>query len=171
MSYYKSNVWFAARVRRNQERTVKEKLEHLGIENYVPFQKEIRIRKDRKAEVWTPVIPNIVFIHTDFNTGMSIANEYGIKISFIKAIDGKGLLIVPQKQIDDFKLICESGVKYTLVETFEKGDHVLINNGCLKGLSGELLSMNENNSKMLVRIDGIATFKLIIPAKMLNRLN
>ncbi|MDU1891701.1 MAG: UpxY family transcription antiterminator [Dysgonomonas sp.] len=171
MSYYNSNVWFAARVRRNQERLIKSKLEQLGIENYVPFRKEVRKRKDRKAEVLTPVIPNIVFIYTDFYTGISIANDYGVKISYIKAMDGKNLLVVPQKQMDDFKLICESGVKCTLEETFEKGDRVLVTDGCLKGIEGELIDTNNDCSKMLVRLEGIATFKLIVQANMLSKLH
>lgn len=170
MLYYRSNVWFAARVRRNQERLIKEKLEKLGVENYVPFRKEIRRRKDRKVEVWTPVIPNIVFIYTNFRTGISIANDYGVKISYLKTIDGKKLLVVPQKQMEDFKLICESGINCMLEETFEKGDRVLIVDGCLKGVEGELISTNKDNSKMLVRLEGIATFKLTVPANMLSKM-
>jgi len=169
MSYYKSNVWFAARVKRNQERLIKEKLEQLGVENYIPFRKEIRRRKDRKTEVWAPVIPNIVFIYTDFYTGMSIANDYGVKISYMKAIDGKGLLTVPQKQMDDFRLICESDIEYTLNETFEKGDRVLVVDGCLKGIEGELISANKDNCRMLVKLEGIATLKLIVHANMLSK--
>lgn len=169
MLYCKSKVWFAARARRNQERLIKAKLDQLGIENYVPFRKEVRKRKDRTVEVWMPVIPNIVFIYTDFHTAISIANDYGIKISYLKAIDGKSLLIVPQKQMDDFKLICESGMKCILEETFEKGDRVLVIDGCLKGVEGELISTNKDNSKMLVRLEGIATFKLIVPANILTK--
>ncbi|MDR2955190.1 MAG: UpxY family transcription antiterminator [Prevotella sp.] len=170
MSYYKSNVWFAARVRRNQEKLVKAKLEQLGVKNYVPFRKEIRRRKDRKIEISTPVIPNIVFIYTDFYTGISIANDYGIKISYMKAMDGKSLLTVPQKQMDDFRLICESSVQCCLEETFEKGDRVLVVDGCLKGVEGELLDTSKDNSKMLIRLDGIATFKLTVPANILSKM-
>lgn len=169
MLYYKSNVWLAARVRRNQERLIKAKLEQLGVENYVPFRKEIRKRKDRKVEIWTPVIPNIVFIYTDFYTGISIANDYGINISYIKALGSKDLLVVPQKQMDNFKLICESGIECTLEETFEKGDRVLVTEGYLKGVEGELIGTNKDSSKMLVRLEGIATFKLIVPANILRK--
>lgn len=169
MLYYKSNVWLAARVRRNQERLIKAKLEQLGVENYVPFRKEIRNRKDRKVEIWRPVIPNIVFIYTDFHTGMSIANDYGIKISYLRSIDNKSLLIVPQKQMDNFKIICESGVECTLEDTFEKGDKVLIVNGCLKGIEGELINTNKDNSKMLVKLEGIAAFKVVIPSNIVTR--
>ncbi|MBK5721488.1 UpxY family transcription antiterminator [Dysgonomonas sp. Marseille-P4677] len=169
MLYYKSNVWFAARVRHNQEKSIKRKLEQLGVENYIPFRKEIRKRKDRTVEVWAPVIPNIVFIYTDFYTGMSIANDYGISITYLKSIDGKGLLVVPQKQMDSFKLICESNVDYTLSETFEKGDHVLVVDGCLKGIEGELIRADKKNCRMLVKLDGIATFKLVVDADMLSK--
>ncbi|NDV60213.1 UpxY family transcription antiterminator [Bacteroides sp. 519] len=169
MPYYTSNVWFAARVRRNQERIIKNKLEQLGVENYVPFKKEIRKRNDRTVELWMPVIPNVVFIYTDFNTGISIANDYGLKISYIKTIDGKRLLVVPQKQMDDFKLICESGIECTLEQNFESGDRVKVVDGYLKGLEGELISTNKDKSKLLVKLDGIAAFKLVVPTNILSK--
>lgn len=169
MSQSKSNVWLAARVRRNQEKTVKEKLERLGIENYVPFRKETRRRRDRKVELWMPVIPNIVFIYTDFKKCMSIANDYGIKISYIKTVDGKQLLVVPQKQMEDFKQICESGIECTLENDFGKGDRIVVVDGCLKGVEGELIDTNKDKCKVLVRLEGIATFKLMVSAKILSK--
>ncbi|NDV67934.1 UpxY family transcription antiterminator [Dysgonomonas sp. 25] len=169
MSHPESNVWLAARVRRNQERLVKTKLEQLGVKNYVPFRKEFRRRRDRNVEVWIPVIPNLVFIHTDLRTGMSIANDYGVRLSYMRSVDGKKLLVVPQKQMDDFRLICESGVKCVLEETFEKGDRVKIIKGCLTGLEGELVDTNKDNSKVFVRLEGIATFKLFVPVDMLSK--
>ena len=71
--------------------------------------------------------------------------------------------------MEDFKLICESGVNCIIEETFETGDRVLIIDGCLKGVEGELISSNKDNSKMLVRLEGIATFKLTIPVDMLSK--
>lgn len=171
MSQHKSNMWFAARVRRNQERQIKTQLEQLGIEHYVPFRKELRRRKDRKVEIWTPVIPNIVFVYTSLKTGISIINDYGVKMSYIRAIDGRNMLIVPQKQMDDFRLICESDIECTLEESYEKGDRVMVTSGCLKGIEGELISSNKDNSKMLIRLEGIATFKLNIPVDMLSKLH
>lgn len=168
-SYIK--IWFAARTRRNQERSIKIKLEQIGVEHFVPFRKELRKRKDRSVELWVPVIPNIVFVFTDYHTSLSIVNEYGIKISYLKAMDGKGPLIVPQKQMDDFKLICENNVRYTLTETFAKGDRVIVISGCLTGLEGELMNTHKNNGRVIVRLDGIASFELAISVCDLKKIS
>lgn len=167
MSYYTSKVWFAARVKRNQEKFVQTKLEQIGVEHYVPFRKELHERKDRKVEIMAPVIPNIVFVYTNFHHGISIINDYGVQMSFMKAIDGNGLLVVPQKQMENFRLICESGINCILEECYEKGDRVRVIGGHLKGMEGELIATNKGCSKMLIRLEGIATFKVMISADML----
>lgn len=166
-----AKIWLAARTKRNQEKSIKVKLERIGVEHYIPFREELRQRKDRKVQLLLPVIPNIVFIFTDYHTSLSIVNEYGIKISYLKAIDGKGLLIVPPKQIEDFKLICDSKIDCTLVKTLTKGDRVVVINGCLTGLEGELISGNKNNSRVVVRLDGIASLEISVPVSDLRKIS
>ena len=117
-----------------------------------------------------PVIPNVVFIYTDYHTGLSIVNEYGVKISYMRAIDGKGPLIVPEKQLEDFRFICENNIKYTLTDTLVKGDRVTVVNGCMAGLEGELIAGNRNNGRMIIRLDGIASFELAISINCLKKL-
>lgn len=165
-----SKIWFAARTRRNQEKSIKVKLEQIGVDHFIPFRKEVRRRKDRCVELWVPVIPNIVFIHTDYQTSLSIVNDYGVKISYMRAIDGKGPLIVPEKQLDDFRFICENNIKYTLTETLTKGDRVTVIDGCLAGLEGELISNSRNSGRMILRLDGIASFELAISVSSLRRI-
>lgn len=56
--------WFVAIVHFHSEKKSAEKLAKMGIETYLPTQKEIRIWKNgRKSKVDRIVIPSIVFIH------------------------------------------------------------------------------------------------------------
>ena len=163
-------MWFAARTRRNQEKFVKTKLEQIGIEHFVPFRKEIRRRKDRVVELSVPIIPNIVFIFTDYTTSLSAVNDYGIRLSYIRAIDGKGHLVVPQKQMDDFQLICRSDIEYTLTENFTKGDSVMVVSGCLAGLEGELIYATKNSGRVSLKLDYIASFELTVSISNLRKI-
>lgn len=163
--------WFAARTRRNQERLIKTRLEEVGIDHFIPFHHEFHQRKDRKVRLLVPVIPNIVFIHTDYQTSLSIINNERIHISYLKAIDRKGPLIVPQKQLEDFKLICESKIDCNLVENLVKGDRVVVLDGCLAGLEGELINNNKNNHRIIVRLDGIASFEIVITKCKLKKID
>jgi transcription antitermination factor NusG len=165
-------LWFAARTRRNQERQIKSRLEQIGVEHFIPFRKEFRRRKDRVVELSVPVIPNIVFIYSDYSTSLSTINDYGIRISYLSAIDGRGRLVVPPKQMDDFKLICQSNILYNVSapEPLARGDRVVVVAGSLTGLEGELVHTAHNNGRVIVKLDHIASFELTISADSLRKI-
>ncbi|MDR1671457.1 MAG: UpxY family transcription antiterminator [Alistipes sp.] len=165
-------VWYAARTRRNQEKVIKTRLEQIGVEHFIPFRREVRTRKDRRVELLVPVIPNIVFIYTDYQTSLATVNDFGIRLSYIRQIDGRGRLVVPQKQMDDFKLICQSNVSYSVSgpETFAKGDRVVVVGGCLTGLEGELIHAARNGGRVILKLDHIASFELTISVNNLRKI-
>jgi transcription antitermination factor NusG len=165
-------MWFAARTRRNQEKHIKTRLEEIGVEHFIPFRREFRVRKDRTVEISVPIIPNIVFIYTDYPTSLSTVNDFGIRLSYIRQIDGKGRLVVPQKQMDDFKLICQSNVSYTVSEpeSFVKGDRVVVVNGSLAGLEGEMIYAAKNSGRVILKLDHIASFELTISVSNLRKI-
>lgn len=162
--------WFAARTRRNQEKSIKTKLEQLAVEHFIPFRRESYCRNGRNSERLVPVIPNIVFVRADYPTSLSLVNEYGVKMWYMRAIDGNGPLIVPQKQLDDFKCICENNVRYTVADNFTKGDRVRVAAGPLSGIEGELIGTRKNNGRMLLRLENIASFELAVPADCLEKI-
>lgn len=170
MLYSSSKTWFAARTRRNQERLIKTQLEQMGVEHFIPFREVLCCRRGRNVKCQVPVIPNVVFIHADYRTSLSIVNEYGVKIWYMKSIDGKGPLVVPPKQLDDFRCICENNVKYTITQAFAKGDRVQVVRGVLAGLEGELTGCPRHNGRIIVRLDGIAAFELAISAGNLKKI-
>jgi transcription antitermination factor NusG len=168
-----TKVWFAARTRRNQEKIIKTRLEQIGVEHFIPFRTEFRTRRDRTVQLQVPIIPNIVFIHTDYPTSLSTVNDYGIRISYIREIGGSGHLVVPQKQMDDFQLICRSNVSYTVSdgsETLARGDRVMVVSGSLAGLEGELIHTARNSGRVILKLDHIASFELTISVNNLRKI-
>lgn len=170
MQRHYEKMWYAARTRRNQERQIKTRLEQIGVEHFIPFRREFRRRKDCAVELTVPVIPNIVFIFTDYQTSLLIVNDFGIRLSYLRETGGNGHLVVPQKQMDDFKLICESDVEYTLAENFAKGDRVVVVEGCLAGLEGELIHAGRSNGRVVMKLDHIASFELTISVGSLRKI-
>lgn len=141
----------------------------LKVEHFVPFRQEIRQRKDRKVKLQVPVIPNIIFLYTDYLTGLSIINNYGLNVSLMKSIDGKGPLIVPEKQMENFIRFCENKVPYTRTDSFIKGEKVTVNSGPLMGLEGELVNdCKKKNARIIIRLDGIAAFEVVIGIEHLS---
>ena len=60
-----SKRWYVALVRMHHEKKVSEYLNKVGIENFVPVQKEIHQWSDRRKLVETVLLPMMVFVHAD----------------------------------------------------------------------------------------------------------
>ena len=146
--------WYAALVQMNTEKRVGDKLNRLGIENFVPVQTEIRNWSDRKKKIDRVVIPMVVFIRADQKTER-ILRTYSFIYKFISYPGQKEAAIIPDEQIDALKTmlnqneaaveICESVLKL--------GDIVEIIRGPLKGLTGELCYVEQGKPLVALRID------------------
>lgn len=161
--------WYAARTKRNQEMSIKTSLQKLEIEHFAPFRTETRQRKDRRVNIKLPIIPNIVFIRTDYETSLLLRNSYGLRISYIRALGEKGHLIVPDKQIEDFMILCNGNTGFLLTDSLKRGDRVRITSGNLAGIEGEVIT-EHNTKRLIIRIEGIASFDVEISMNMLIKI-
>ena len=55
----------------------------VGIEHYIPFRTVIKEKGGKKVKVEKPVIPNLIFIHSDYNTCLSLVNEYKLSMNYL----------------------------------------------------------------------------------------
>ena len=94
--------WFAAKTKFSAEKKIKQFLERLGIEHYIPFRTVIKEKGGKKVKVEKPVIPNLIFIHSDYNTCLSLVNEYKLSMNYLLNLETRQLLVVPDKQMQDF---------------------------------------------------------------------
>lgn len=97
--------WFAARTRKDQELTTRDALEKIGVEYFLPTQFVIRQLKYRRRRVEVPVIRNLIFVHATKEFACAIANEYGVRLFYMRDFDTKSMLIVPDKQMKDFMFV------------------------------------------------------------------
>ena len=146
--------WTAVLVQMNTEKRVADKLNRLGIENFVPVQTEIRQWSDSKKKIDKVVIPMVVFVRIDKKTER-ILRTYSFIYKFISYPGQKEAAIIPEDQIDALKtMLNQSEASVEVCESVLKlGDVVEIIHGPLKGLIGELCYVEQEKPMVALRID------------------
>lgn len=163
--------WFVAIVKNNTEKSVFEKLTKLGYECYVPLQEELRIWKNgRSAMVERVVIPTMVFINcTEFARKEIVRFPYILRFMSNRAGKsliggGKPLATIPDTQIK--KLMFMVGNSDTPItfssKAYKKGDLIRVIRGRLAGLEGEVKTIDDKNSEVIVSLDFLGNAKLTI---------
>ncbi len=164
--------WFVAKTRANQEKAIRERLEAMNIESYLPSRMEIRQRNDRKKKVEVVLIPNTIFIYTDKNTALSLPNHHGFLIKYMIDYMTRTLLIVPEKQMSNFIFLMDLSEGKIEIDNnllFEKGDKIRVINGPFIGVEGELIRVGEKK-KVLVRLENIIACSMEIPSSYLEKI-
>ena len=149
-----SKRWIAALVQSCLEKKVGERLDKLGVENYIPTQTVIRQWSDRKKKIERVVIPMIVFIRTDEMTERRLRMQTYIR----KILSYPGqwkAAVIPDAQIDRLKFMlrhAESSVEL-LGQTLQVGEAIRVARGPLKGLEGEIYQVQPDKPMVAIRID------------------
>ena len=90
--------WYVAKTFR-RERKIKERLEILGIEHFIPFHKIVKQFGARRVAVEEPIVNGIIFIRYDFRGSIALVNDYGFEMRYLRNRETRSLLVVPDKQI------------------------------------------------------------------------
>lgn len=166
------SYWFVAIVHYHSEKQSAEKLTKMGVETYLPTQKEIRVWKNgRKSKVDRIVIPSTIFIHCTEEERMEI-----VKLPFIyrfmtnKAgtasanLGNKPLAVIPDDEIERLKfMLGQSDIPVTITDRpYQVGDTVKVIRGTLAGLEGEVVDMDSSKSEVIVALEYFGCAKLQI---------
>lgn len=164
--------WYAAYTKINQELTIKKRLDHLEIENYLPMRDEVRETSSGRKNVRVILIPHLIFIRTDQTTAFSLLNEQGLNVVYLKDLETRHLLIVPDKQMRDFMFVMDLSPESVILndESFAVGVKVQVVKGDLCGVEGELVSI-ANRTHVMIRINGILTASIKVPKSYLHILS
>lgn len=164
--------WYAAKTRSNVEKKVKERFEQLGIEHYIPFRQTTIERNGKRTDVMKPVIPNLVFIRTDFQTALSLVNEQGLPFNYMIDHATRTLLVVPDKQMQDFMFLLDFSEETILVENanLRHGDRIRVIKGDFAGIEGELIRI-KGHKRVVVRLEGLFSLATTyIPGSFLEKI-
>ena len=155
--------WIALYTRPRSERKVKEFLDKIGIETYLPIQKQMRQWSDRKKLVDVVVIPMTIFVNISKENLPLIINHTLILRPFTFP-GSKDITKIPVNQIEKLKFILgQSDVPVEIdTQTFETNDNVEVIRGYFTGLKGEVHECADGTTEVIVRIDLLGGAKLKI---------
>lgn len=168
--------WFAARTRGKQEFAIRDLLQQLktelDIEYYLPTQFVIRQLKYRRKRVEVPVVKNIIFVRATKQDACDIPNKYNIPIFYMKNLLTGAMLVVPDKQMEDFMFVMNldpNGVNFN-DEFLLPGAKVQVVKGPFCGIEGEL-SVTVNRTYVVIRMEGILSASIKVPKVYLKLLS
>jgi transcription antitermination factor NusG len=164
--------WYAAKVKYQTERKIKNYLTECGIEHYIPFHKVILERNNgRRKAVMRPVISCFVFVRTDLKTAMALPIDTGMTMNYIRDIDTGQFLVVPDKQMQDFMFVLDFSEETIRLENknLQRGDRVRVIKGPFAGIEGELIRI-KGHKRVVVRLEGIfSVATTYIPSSLLEK--
>ena len=134
--------WFAARMRCGRELGVRDKLNRIGAENWLPTEPRARSRGGKTYE--HPVLPGMIFVHATRRQACSLANEMGLPVHYLIDPSTRTLLVVPDKQLEDFRRVLDLSLEEGgLVDCpLALGDAVRVTKGVLCGVEGRVLEFH-----------------------------
>ena len=167
--------WFAARIRDKQEFLVRSWIEKLRTENvldveyYLPTRIVVRQLKYRRKKVEIPLIKNLIFIQCTKQTAIDLANQYSIPLFYMKDLFTGNMLVVPDKQMDDFRFVLDlspDGVSFDN-SALVVGSKVKVVKGEFAGIEGKV-GIEANKTYVIIHIQGVLTANIKIPKSYLK---
>lgn len=175
-------AWYPMRVTYGREVKVKEALDTLGIENFLPMHYELVDPGDgNKKRMLVPAIHNLIFIYDsreDITRLKTTKREFQplryITKRFAESIDDN-ILTVPDSQMQNF--IRVASVQDDSVMFLETGDYinkigqrVQITEGYFAGVEG-VVKRIKKNKHVVVQLEGLAAVAITyVPATCLREI-
>ena len=130
--------WFAVHVKPRSEWCVADALSSKGYEQFLPYYAPHRRRNTKGGRL--PLFPGYVFCRYDSAASGRIVTTPGVL-----RVVGCGNIPTPvaEEEIDALRTIMDSGFPARPWRNLEPGDHVRIEDGPLRGLTGVLSRINK----------------------------
>ena len=163
--------WYAARVKYQTEKKMKSWLDEQTIENFIPFRTVLIERNGRKVKREKPIVPGLLFIRTNYKTACTLPVESRIKMVFLRNLESHQLLIVPDKQMQDFMFLLDFSESAVQIENvnLKRGDRVRVIKGDFAGIEGELIRI-KGHKRVVVRLEGLFSLATTyIPSAFLEK--
>jgi transcriptional antiterminator RfaH len=159
--------WYPVYIRPRAEKKACQALTNKGLETYLPLHRQLKQWSDRKKWVEEPFIKSYLFVHIKEHQQTEVLMTKGVS-RFIY-FSGK-IASMPQRQIDDLKLVMASPFELEITEEdLQPGEKVMIKAGPLKGLLGEIISYR-SQKQLALRLENLGYSIIIhIAASLIGR--
>lgn len=160
------SVWLVIATRPRSEKKVAAALQRLGIEYYLPLQRQLRQWKDRKKWVEVVLFPSYVFVCVTTADRSLVLGVEGV-LRFV-SFQGQPAL-VSGADLQRIRTLCGAEDPAELCqEVLLSGDRVEVVGGALCGLQG-ILTESVNGSRLHVNISGLGCHLSVIIDRQLVR--
>ena len=155
--------WIALYTRLRSEKKVKEILDKMGIETYLPIQKQMRQWSDRKKLVDVVVIPMTIFVNIS-KEKLHLIIKHPLILRPFTFPGSKDIAKIPVNQIELLKFILGQSDYPVCFDTsaFQVNDKVRVLRGPLMGLTGEVINSDDKCLELAVSVGLKGTARLKI---------
>jgi transcriptional antiterminator RfaH len=159
--------WYPVYTHPRAEKKACQALINKGVETYLPLHRQLKQWSDRKRWVEEPFIKSYLFVYIKEQQQTEVLMTKGVS-RFIY-FSGK-IASMPQRQIDDLKLVMASPFELEITEeNLQPGEKVVIKGGPLKGFMGEIVSYR-SQKQLALRLQNLGYSIVIhIAASLLDR--
>jgi transcriptional antiterminator RfaH len=161
--------WYAVYTRSRNEKKVLKLLTEAHVETFLPLHKTVRQWSDRKKLVELPLFSSYVFVKINQRECHKVLTVDGV----VKFVSFEGAPApIPLYQIENLKILISSNHSFEKSALqFEPGQKVVVNQGSLKGIVGELIRIGRKN-RFLIRIEHMFQNLLVnLPAHQLEQIS
>ena len=153
---YEHKQWYAARVKPHTEKKIKNYFVESEVRHYIPFQTLMVERDGRRKSVEKPVITGLIFVYTEYASLLTLPQDSGFAMTFMRNLETGKFLVVPDKQMKDFMFVLDfSGSAIPISnENLHRGTRVRIIKGELAGVEGELVRV-KGHKRVVIRLEGL----------------
>lgn len=169
--------WYPMRVTYHRELRIKEQLDTLGIDSFVPMHYDLADSSEGPRKMLVPAIHNLIFVHAsqEVLTRLKMHRKEFEPMRYMMkpSIDGHTeILYVPDRQMEDFIKVASTQDKSIIFldvrDSSNMGRRVRITAGRFKGIEGVIKRIRKNKY-FLIQIDGVAAVAITyVPADCLE---
>lgn len=146
----KAAYWFVVHTRSRHEKQVDSFLKEKCIDSFLPLNKTLSRRRDRRVVVDLPLFPGYLFVNIPLDNVFDVISTRGVVR--IIGTDPFTPTPIPEKQVNDIKILVHSNVKLDPYKYLQSGTKIRVKAGPLMGIEGILLK-RKANYRVVVSVD------------------
>lgn len=132
--------WYVLRMTHGRELLVRDRLQTLGVEHFIPTQKT---RGYRGRTVEKPLVNCLGFVRTTKKDALDLIHLRGVRADYLLDRATHRMMVVPDREMDDFRRVFDLSVEEVDFERpLEPGARVRVVKGPLMGIEGQVLGID-----------------------------
>src|ERR1700757_699452 len=143
-----SEAWYALYTRHQNKKHAAQILSQKGFETFLPLYSATRSWNDRKKNLWLPLFPCYLFVHTDLDRSTEALKTSGV-FAFVSSAGRPAM--ISEAEMD--------AVRQVVVQSraephpfLRMGDRVRVKVGSLAGIEG-ILVRRKNQFRLVISIE------------------